>query len=139
MVVGIRHLSTLHFVFSTIIYQGFSVGNGIFTFRFDIFSCRGQCPQCPSPDPQHKTRHRDGCRVQWCGRQDSNLHALALEPKSNESTNSTTPAYYIENYRVAQSIKSIFFTSEISTLGNHSLNIRSFSLACSDPYQSQIR
>ena len=29
----------------------------------------------------------------WCGRQDSNLHALALEPKSNESTNSTTPAY----------------------------------------------
>ena len=28
----------------------------------------------------------------WCGRQDSNLHALALEPKSNESTNSTTPA-----------------------------------------------
>ena len=29
----------------------------------------------------------------WCGRQDSNLHAHALEPKSNESTNSTTPAY----------------------------------------------
>ena len=31
----------------------------------------------------------------WCGRQDSNLHALALEPKSNESTNSTTPAYLV--------------------------------------------
>ena len=29
----------------------------------------------------------------WCGRQDSNLHAFALEPKSNESTNSTTPAF----------------------------------------------
>ena len=34
----------------------------------------------------------------WCGRQDSNLHALALEPKSNESTNSTTPAYLFEFY-----------------------------------------
>ena len=34
-----------------------------------------------------------GCSFIWCGRQDSNLHALALEPKSNESTNSTTPAY----------------------------------------------
>ena len=29
----------------------------------------------------------------WCGQQDSNLHARALEPKSNESTNSTMPAY----------------------------------------------
>ena len=28
----------------------------------------------------------------WCGRQDSNLHAEAEEPKSTESTNSTTPA-----------------------------------------------
>ena len=28
----------------------------------------------------------------WCGRQDSNLHAFAEEPKSTESTNSTTPA-----------------------------------------------
>ena len=28
----------------------------------------------------------------WCGRQDSNLHAHAEEPKSTESTNSTTPA-----------------------------------------------
>ena len=34
-----------------------------------------------------------GCSFIWCGRQDSNLHAHALEPKSNESTNSTTPAY----------------------------------------------
>ena len=33
----------------------------------------------------------------WCGRQDSNLHALALEPKSNESTNSTTPAYSVDS------------------------------------------
>ena len=29
----------------------------------------------------------------WCGQQDSNLHALAGEPKSPESTNSTMPAY----------------------------------------------
>ena len=36
-----------------------------------------------------------GCSFIWCGRQDSNLHAHALEPKSNESTNSTTPAYFI--------------------------------------------
>ena len=28
----------------------------------------------------------------WCGQQDSNLHALAVEPKSTESTNSTMPA-----------------------------------------------
>ena len=33
----------------------------------------------------------------WCGRQDSNLHAFALEPKSNESTNSTTPAYSVDS------------------------------------------
>ena len=32
----------------------------------------------------------------WCGRQDSNLHAFAEEPKSTESTNSTTPAYSFE-------------------------------------------
>ena len=31
----------------------------------------------------------------WCGQQDSNLHALAVEPKSTESTNSTMPAYLI--------------------------------------------
>ena len=31
----------------------------------------------------------------WCGWQDSNLHARALEPKSNESTNSTTSAYFV--------------------------------------------
>ena len=31
----------------------------------------------------------------WCGQQDSNLHALAVEPKSTESTNSTMPAYFI--------------------------------------------
>ena len=29
----------------------------------------------------------------WCGQQDSNLHAFAVEPKSTESTNSTMPAY----------------------------------------------
>ncbi len=29
----------------------------------------------------------------WCGQQDSNLHALAVEPKSTESTNSTMPAH----------------------------------------------
>ena len=28
----------------------------------------------------------------WYGRQDLNLHAYALEPKSNVSANSTTPA-----------------------------------------------
>ena len=28
----------------------------------------------------------------WCGQQDSNLHAHAMEPKSTESTNSTMPA-----------------------------------------------
>ena len=28
----------------------------------------------------------------WCGQQDSNLHAYAMEPKSTESTNSTMPA-----------------------------------------------
>ena len=28
----------------------------------------------------------------WCGQQDSNLHAFAVEPKSTESTNSTMPA-----------------------------------------------
>ena len=38
-----------------------------------------------------------GCLLLWCGRQDSNLHALALEPKSNESTNSTTPAYSVDS------------------------------------------
>ena len=30
----------------------------------------------------------------WCGQQDSNLHALAVEPKSTESTNSTMPAWF---------------------------------------------
>ena len=29
----------------------------------------------------------------WCGQQDSNLHAFAVEPKSTESTNSTMPAF----------------------------------------------
>ena len=38
-----------------------------------------------------------GCSFIWCGRQDSNLHAHALEPKSNESTNSTTPAYSVDS------------------------------------------
>ena len=28
----------------------------------------------------------------WCGQHDSNLHASALEPKSNVSANSTMPA-----------------------------------------------
>ena len=31
-------------------------------------------------------------RLPWCGQQDSNLHACAVEPKSTESTNSTMPA-----------------------------------------------
>ena len=31
----------------------------------------------------------------WCGQQDSNLHAHAMEPKSTESTNSTMPAYSV--------------------------------------------
>ena len=35
----------------------------------------------------------------WCGQQDSNLHAHAVEPKSTESTNSTMPAYFIEPCR----------------------------------------
>ena len=34
----------------------------------------------------------------WCGQQDSNLHALAVEPKSTESTNSTMPAKYYLPY-----------------------------------------
>ena len=34
-----------------------------------------------------------GVLFDWCGQQDSNLHALAVEPKSTESTNSTMPAY----------------------------------------------
>ncbi len=29
----------------------------------------------------------------WYGRQDLNLHGYPLEPKSNVSANSTTPAY----------------------------------------------
>ena len=32
----------------------------------------------------------------WCGQQDSNLHACAVEPKSTESTNSTMPAYCLQ-------------------------------------------
>ena len=39
-----------------------------------------------------KKRHPLGAFSLWCGRQDSNLHAFAEEPKSTESTNSTTPA-----------------------------------------------
>ena len=31
----------------------------------------------------------------WCGQQDSNLHAFAVEPKSTESTNSTMPACFV--------------------------------------------
>lgn len=30
--------------------------------------------------------------VSWCGRQDSNLHAKALDPKSSVSASFTTPA-----------------------------------------------
>ena len=30
----------------------------------------------------------------WYGRQDLNLHGYPLEPKSNVSANSTTPAFY---------------------------------------------
>lgn len=30
----------------------------------------------------------------WCGRQDSNLHTEASDPKSDVSANFTTPAYY---------------------------------------------
>ena len=33
-----------------------------------------------------------GVSFLWCGQQDSNLHAYAMEPKSTESTNSTMPA-----------------------------------------------
>ncbi len=33
----------------------------------------------------------------WCGQQDSNLHAFAVEPKSTESTNSTMPAYSVDS------------------------------------------
>ena len=39
--------------------------------------------------------HPDSIKVRvgtWCGQQDSNLHAFAVEPKSTESTNSTLPA-----------------------------------------------
>ena len=35
----------------------------------------------------------EGVLFIWCGQQASNLHALAVEPKSTESTNSTMPAY----------------------------------------------
>ena len=36
-----------------------------------------------------------GVLFDWCGQQDSNLHAHAVEPKSTESTNSTMPAFFI--------------------------------------------
>ena len=36
----------------------------------------------------------------WCGQQDSNLHAHAMEPKSTESTNSTMPAYSVILHRL---------------------------------------
>ena len=39
----------------------------------------------------------------WCGQQDSNLHALAVEPKSTESTNSTMPAWLLYHTDFAQS------------------------------------
>lgn len=35
----------------------------------------------------------------WCGRQDLNLHAEAIEPKSIVSANSTTGAYFYINAR----------------------------------------
>ena len=41
----------------------------------------------------HKKRPSVWTTSFWCGWQDSNLHACALEPKSNESTNSTTSAF----------------------------------------------
>ena len=46
------------------------------------------------PD-KNKTAPPKGCCFIWCGQQDSNLHAFAVEPKSTESTNSTMPAYLI--------------------------------------------
>ena len=36
-------------------------------------------------------------KICWYGRQDLNLHALALEPKSNVSASFTTPAYSYTN------------------------------------------
>ena len=44
-----------------------------------------------------KSKNPECFRIQdfWCGQQDSNLHALAGEPKSPESTNSTMPAYFL--------------------------------------------
>ena len=41
---------------------------------------------------QKISRPQRGSGDFWCGQQDSNLHALAVEPKSTESTNSTMPA-----------------------------------------------
>ena len=35
-----------------------------------------------------------GCSQIWCARQDLNLHACAMEPKSIVSANSTTGAYF---------------------------------------------
>ncbi len=44
------------------------------------------------PHQKQKAPPLGGTFCFWCGRQDSNLHAFAEEPKSTESTNSTTPA-----------------------------------------------
>ena len=47
-----------------------------------------------TPDPGIKNRQAPWIILVWCGRRDSNPHTTkVMEPKSIESTNSTTPAY----------------------------------------------
>ena len=58
------------------------------------------------PHQKQKAPPLGGTFCFWCGRQDSNLHAFAEEPKSTESTNSTTPA--------CSFVPLIFFTEEAS-------------------------
>ena len=61
----------------------------------------------PVSIPNMKGRHSPPFHI-WCGQQDSNLHALAVEPKSTESTNSTMPAYFISHMQQNQEIHRVF-------------------------------
>ena len=51
----------------------------------------------------------------WCGQQDSNLHALAGEPKSPESTNSTMPAWGYSSILSGNCQPKIIFTIKKTT------------------------
>ena len=69
------------------------------------------------------TYHKDGWTVRiwcvWCGWQDLNLHALALEPKSSVSANFTTTAktyWYYQKWLNSARIIYVFLFSDL--LGN---------------------